>query len=31
MEEAPLIVGVAESEDAIEIECVLRNASIGGC
>jgi hypothetical protein len=30
MEEAPLIVGVAESEDATEIECALRNASIGG-
>jgi hypothetical protein len=31
MEEAPLIAGVAEFEDAIEIECALRNASIGGC
>ena len=31
MEEAPLIAGVAKSEDAIEIKCVLWNASIGGC
>jgi hypothetical protein len=31
MEEAPLIAGVAESKDAIEIECALRNASINGC
>jgi hypothetical protein len=31
MEEAPLIAGVAESEDATKIECALRNASIGGC
>jgi hypothetical protein len=31
MEDAPLGFGMAESEDAIEIECTLRNASIGGC
>jgi hypothetical protein len=31
MEEAPLIAGMAESEDAIEIECTLWNASIRGC
>jgi hypothetical protein len=31
MEDAPLGSGVAESEDATEIEYVLRNASIGGC
>jgi hypothetical protein len=31
MEEAPLIAGMAESENATEIECALRNASIGGC
>jgi hypothetical protein len=31
MEDAPLGSGMAESEDATEIECVLRNASIGGC
>jgi hypothetical protein len=31
MEDAPLGSGMAESEDATEIECILRNASIGGC
>jgi hypothetical protein len=31
MEDAPLGSGMAESEDATEIECTLRNASIGGC
>jgi hypothetical protein len=31
MEDAPLGFGVAEFEDATEIECALRNASIGGC
>ena len=31
IEVAPLIAGMAESEDATEIECVLWNASIGGC
>jgi hypothetical protein len=31
MEDAPLGSGVAEFEDATEIECALRNASIGGC
>jgi hypothetical protein len=31
MEDAPLGSGMAESEDATEIECDLRNASIGGC
>jgi hypothetical protein len=31
MEDAPLGSGMAESEDATEIECALRNASIGGC
>ena len=31
MEEAPLIAGVVEFEDAIEIECALWNASIDGC
>jgi hypothetical protein len=31
MEYAPLGSDVAESEDATEIECALRNASIGDC
>jgi hypothetical protein len=31
MEDAPLGSGMAESEDATEIECAFRNASIGGC
>jgi hypothetical protein len=31
MEDAPMGSGMAESEDATEIECALRNASIGGC
>jgi hypothetical protein len=31
MEDAPLGSGMAESEDATEIECALRNTSIGGC
>jgi hypothetical protein len=31
MEEALVGSGVALSEDATEIECALRNASIGGC
>jgi hypothetical protein len=31
MEDAPLGSGMAEFEDATEIECALRNASIGGC
>jgi hypothetical protein len=31
IEDAPLGSGVAESEDATEIECALWNASIGGC
>jgi hypothetical protein len=31
MEDAPLGSGMAESEDATEIECALWNASIGGC
>jgi hypothetical protein len=31
MEDVPLGSGMAESEDATEIECALRNASIGGC
>jgi hypothetical protein len=31
MEDVPVGSGAAESEDATEIECALRNASIGGC
>ena len=31
MEDAPVGSGIGKSEDAIEIECALRNASIGGC
>jgi hypothetical protein len=31
MEDAPVGSGAVESEDATEIECALRNASIGGC
>jgi hypothetical protein len=31
MEDAPLGSGVAKFEDATEIECSLRNASIGSC
>jgi hypothetical protein len=31
MEDAPVGSNMAESEDATEIECALRNASIGGC
>jgi hypothetical protein len=31
MEDAPVGSNAAESEDATEIECALRNASIGGC
>jgi hypothetical protein len=31
MEDAPMGSSVAVSEDATEIECALRNASIGGC
>jgi hypothetical protein len=31
MEDASLESGVAESKDATEIECALRNASIGSC
>ena len=31
IEDAPLGSGAAESKDATEIECVLQNASIGGC
>jgi hypothetical protein len=31
MEDVPLGSSVAESEDATEIECALRNASIDGC
>jgi hypothetical protein len=31
MEDTPMGSGAVESEDATEIECALRNASIGGC
>jgi hypothetical protein len=31
MEDVPVGFGAAEFEDATEIECALRNASIGGC
>ena len=31
MEDAPVDSSMGESEDATEIECALRNASIGGC
>ena len=31
MKDVPLGFGMAESEDATEIECTLWNASIGGC